>query len=74
MVTDLRKTSIVCTIGPASEDKIEELLKAGMNVARINFSHGGREENESKVEKFKEIRDRLQIPASLMLDTQRSRN
>lgn len=70
MISDLRKTSIVCTIGPASEDKIEELFKAGMNVARINFSHGGKEENRSKVEKFKEVRARLNQPASLMLDTQ----
>ncbi len=70
MIRDLRKTSIVCTLGPASEDRIEELFKAGMNVARINFSHGGRVENESKVNKLKEIRYRLGIPASLMLDTQ----
>lgn len=70
MIKDLRKTSIVCTLGPATEDRIEELFRAGMNVARINFSHGGREENKSKVEKFKEVRSRLGIPAALMLDTQ----
>lgn len=70
MITELRKTAIVCTIGPASEDLMEYLFKAGMNVARINFSHGGKEENKSKVDKFKEIRRKLNIPASLMLDTQ----
>ena len=69
-MTELRKTAIVCTIGPASEDIMEDLFKTGMNVARINFSHGGKEENKSKVEKFKEVRRRLNIPASLMLDTQ----
>lgn len=71
-MTERRKTAIVCTIGPASENIIEELFNAGMDVARINFSHGGKEENKSKVEKFKEVRNRLQIPASLMLDTQRT--
>ena len=70
MITELRKTAIVCTIGPASENILEDLFKAGMNVARINFSHGGREENKSKVEKFKEVRARLNVPAALMLDTQ----
>lgn len=70
MITELRKTAIVCTIGPASEDILEELFKAGMNVARINFSHGGKEENHSKVAKFKEVRARLNVPAALMLDTQ----
>ena len=70
MNTELRKTAIICTIGPSSEDLMEDLFKAGMNVARINFSHGGKEENKSKVEKFKEVRRRLNIPASLMLDTQ----
>ncbi len=70
MITELRKTAIVCTIGPASEDILEDMFKAGMNVARINFSHGGREENQSKVAKFKEVRTRLNVPASLMLDTQ----
>ena len=59
MIKELRKTSIICTIGPATEDRIEELFHAGMNVARINFSHGGKEENKSKVQKFKEIRAKL---------------
>lgn len=72
MVTDLRKTTIICTLGPATEHRIEELFNAGMNVGRINFSHGGKEENKFKVEKFKEIRNKLKISASLMLDTQRS--
>ncbi len=70
MKSDLRKTNIVCTIGPASEDKLEELMNAGMNMARINFSHGSYEEQRSKVEKFLEIRKRLGLPVGLLLDMQ----
>ena len=52
---DLRKTRIVCTIGPASESEemLTKLVKAGMNVARINFSHGGYEENAEKIATIK---------------------
>lgn len=70
MKSNLRKTRIICTIGPASENILEEMLMAGMNVARINFSHGGKEEQQEKVERFKAIREKLNISASLMLDTQ----
>lgn len=70
MKKELRKTSIVCTIGPASEDIPEEMIKAGMDVARINFSHGGPEEQREKVDKIKEARDKLAVAVSLMLDTQ----
>ena len=50
----MRKTKIICTIGPASEseDMIRELCKAGMNVARLNFSHGSHEEHKARVEIF----------------------
>lgn len=67
---NFRKTNIIGTLGPASEDKIEELLKKGMNVARINFSHGDGKDNYSKVEKFKQAREKLGISAAIMLDTQ----
>ena len=70
MKSNLRKTRIICTIGPASENILEEMLMAGMNVARINFSHGGKAEQQEKVERFKAIREKLNISASLMLDTQ----
>lgn len=70
MKSDLRKTNIVCTIGPASEDRLEELMLAGMNVARINFSHGSYEEQRSKVEKFFAIREKLGLPVGLLLDMQ----
>ena len=57
---DLRKTRIVCTIGPASESEemLTKLVNAGMNVARINFSHGGYEENKEKIENLKSVSDK----------------
>ena len=67
----MRKTKIVCTIGPASESEemLEKLANAGMNVARINFSHGDYEEQKTRIENIKSIRDRKKIPLALMLDT-----
>ena len=55
---NLRKTRIVCTIGPASESEemLTKLVKAGMNVARINVSHGGYEENATKIDTIKKVR------------------
>ena len=50
MKKKLRKTKIVGTIGPASEHKLEELIKAGLNVARINYSHGSWDEQSEKTE------------------------
>ena len=66
----LRKTKIVCTIGPASEDKLVELMNTGMDVVRINFSHGSYPEQESKVEKFFEARKQVNKPVALLLDMQ----
>ena len=67
----MRKTKIVCTIGPASEsvEVIKNLINAGMNVARINFSHGGMEEQINKVNNLKIARDELNVPVALLLDT-----
>ena len=66
-----RRTKIICTIGPAAEpeDMLTDLINTGMNVARINFSHGGFEENGEKVERIKKLRDRLNQPIALCLDT-----
>lgn len=66
-----RKTKIVGTVGPASESKeiLRELMKSGLNVARINFSHGGYEENKSKIDNIKAVREELDLPVALMLDT-----
>ena len=67
----MRKTKIVCTIGPASEDKetLIKLCKAGMNVARLNFSHGTHEEHQKRIDMIKEVREELGIPIAIMLDT-----
>ena len=68
----IKKTKIVCTIGPASKDVevLKSMIKEGMNVARINFSHGGYEEQKEYVEAVKKAREELDIPVALMLDTQ----
>lgn len=67
----MRKTKIVCTIGPASEtpEMIEKLCRAGMNVARLNFSHGTHEDHQKRIDIIKEVRERLQIPIAILLDT-----
>lgn len=68
---NLRKTKIVCTIGPASESEemLTKLANAGMNVARINFSHGGYEENATKIETIKKVRKALNKAIPMCLDT-----
>lgn len=67
----MRKTKIICTLGPASRNErtLEAMLKAGMNVARLNFSHGTHEYHRESIEMFRSVRDRLKIPAAIMLDT-----
>ena len=67
----IRKTNIIGTIGPASESEemFTKLVKAGLNVARINFSHGGYEENEVKIATIKKVRESLNKPVALLLDT-----
>ena len=67
----MRKTKIVCTIGPASEspEMIEKLCLAGMNVARLNFSHGTHEEHRRRIAAIREISGRLRLPVAILLDT-----
>jgi len=67
----MRKTKIVCTLGPATESfqNIKNLIKAGMNVARFNMSHGTYEEHRAKIENVKKAREELDTPISLLLDT-----
>ena len=67
----MRKTKIVCTIGPACADKdtLKEMCLAGMNVARINFSHGSHAEHLSKIKMIKEVREELNLPIAILLDT-----
>ena len=67
----MRKTKIVCTIGPASETEkiITGLCKAGMNVARLNFSHNTHEDHQSRIDLVKKVRSELKMPIAIMLDT-----
>lgn len=66
----LRKTKIVGTIGPASENKLEELFEAGLNVARINYSHGSWKDQGEKTEKICKLREELDLPIPIILDMQ----
>ena len=67
----MRKTEIVCTIGPACSDEntLTEMCRAGMNVARLNFSHGTHEEHLEKIALIKKVRKKLNYPIAIMLDT-----
>ncbi len=67
----MRKTKIVCTLGPASEnlEKLREIMLAGMNVARFNFSHGSHEEQKAKYDRFDQVRKELDLPIATLLDT-----
>lgn len=67
----MKKTKIICTIGPTSSNKetLKKMCEAGMNVARLNFSHGTHEEQLQKINLIKEVRDELNIPVAIMLDT-----
>ena len=64
----LRKTKIVGTIGPASENKLEELFDAGLNVCRINYSHGSWDEQCEKSETIMKIREEKELPIPMLLD------
>ena len=67
----MRKTKIICTIGPASQnlETLKKMCQAGMNVARLNFSHGTHEEQQNKVNLIKQVRQELHVPLAIMLDT-----
>ena len=67
----MRKTKIICTIGPASENEevLTQMCLAGMNVARLNFSHGTHPEHEQKIALVKKVREKLCLPIAILLDT-----
>ncbi len=67
----MRKTKVICTIGPASENEeiLTQMCLAGMNVARLNFSHGSHEEHQKKIDLIKKVREKLNLPIAIMLDT-----
>ncbi len=67
----MRKTKIVCTMGPATDDDkiLRDLMLAGMDVARLNFSHGTHEEAKVRMDRIKRIREELDLPIAILLDT-----
>ena len=67
----MRKTKIICTIGPAcdSEETLEKMIHAGMNVARFNFSHGTHADHKRQMDAVKRVRERLGAPVAILLDT-----
>ena len=67
----MKKTKIICTLGPSSdtEEVLTKMIQAGMNVARLNFSHGTHEEHLQKMNTEKKVRDKLHVPLPILLDT-----
>ncbi|MDE6613171.1 MAG: pyruvate kinase, partial [Clostridia bacterium] len=67
----MKKTKIICTLGPASDSEkvLSKLIDAGMNVARLNFSHGTHEEHAEKIARIKKVREEKKVPLPIMLDT-----
>ena len=67
----MRKTKVICTIGPAceSEEILTKMCLEGMNVARLNFSHGTHQEHQKKIDLIKKVREKLNLPIAIMLDT-----
>ena len=67
----MKKTKIVCTLGPATDDPIilEKMIYAGMDVARLNFSHSTHAEHKKRIDSFKAVRKKTGLPIALMLDT-----
>ena len=67
----MRKTKIICTLGPATDDEqvLRNIMLAGMNVARFNFSHGTYDDHLMRLEKVRRLRDELQLPIATLLDT-----
>ena len=71
MINNIKKTKIVCTLGPASENEetLRELIKNGLNVCRLNFSHGSHEEHKGRMDLVKKLREELNMPTAILLDT-----
>lgn len=67
----MRKTKIICTIGPASDNEeiLTQMCESGMNVARLNFSHGTHESHGETIKRIKAVREKLRLPIAIMLDT-----
>ena len=71
MTKSMRKTKIICTLGPSTdtEEIITQMCNAGMNVARLNFSHGDYAQHQRKIDMVKSVREKLEVPIAIMLDT-----
>ena len=71
MINNIKRTKIVCTLGPASEKEevLRELMKSGLNVCRMNFSHGSHEEHKGRMDLVKKLREELGQPTAILLDT-----
>ncbi len=67
----MKKTKIICTMGPASDDRtvMMDLVRYGMDIARFNFSHGTHEEQKARLDQLKSIRSELDVPVAALLDT-----
>ena len=67
----MRKTKIICTLGPATDDPavLEEMIVNGMDVARFNFSHGSHEEHKKRLDQLKALREKRNLPVAALLDT-----
>ena len=67
----MRKTKIVCTMGPACRNinTLREMVKAGMSVARLNFSHGDHEYHRGTIEMLRQVREEMGVPLAILLDT-----
>ncbi len=67
----MRKTKIICTVGPACKDKevLKEMLKNGMNIARFNMSHGSHQYHKEMIDTFRKVRDTLHMSAAVLMDT-----
>ena len=67
----MKKTKIICTLGPNANDRafIKKLVESGMDIARFNFSHGTHEEQQKRMELLKSVRDELNVPIAILLDT-----
>ena len=71
MKEDMKRTKIICTIGPASESKemLASLMETGMNICRLNFSHGDYEEHGNRIDNIREVGDKLGKNIAILLDT-----
>ena len=67
----MRRTKIVCTLGPATDDYtvLKNMIRAGMNVARLNFSHSTHDEHRARMDMVKRARAELGVPVAILLDT-----